>query len=246
MKKPEKSPWRTQLPEHLPKESLWVELVTKKSLDGQVTDLKSQLPISYPKENLWGNIEKSLNKRKTFVLWSRIVSVAAILVVGLWGAIALFNPTSPTETVYLTTEISQDFEQSTPEIQPILILKTEEDIRLETRNENQTLQIKPIEKIEILEIENAEPFQVEIPLPEIFFAEVDRRNEESDGLPDTTYKGKKTIAITWDEQPIRIKIDGFDIELTEKEIQVIKELENRKKGKFNVHINALTARLYEK
>lgn len=246
MKNQKKYPWKNHLPEHLPNETLWENMSAKKSLDGQISDLKSQLPLAYPKEDLWRNIEKSLNKRRTFVLLSRIISVAAVLLFGLWGATALFNTSEPKDTLYLTTEISQDFEQSTPEIQPILILKTEEDIRLETRNENQTLQIKPIEKIEILEIENAEPFQVEIPLPEIFFAEVDRRNEESDGLPDTTYKGKKTIAISWDEQPIRIKIEGFHIELTEKEIQLLKELENRKKGKFNVHINALTARLYEK
>lgn len=246
MKNPEKSPWKTQLPEHLPKESLWVELVTKKSLDGQVTDLKFQLPISYPKENLWGNIEKSLNKRKTFVLWSRIVSVAAILVVGLWGAIALFNPTSPTETDYLTTEISQDFGESTPEIKPISVPKSEDNTKPNTSNQNSTLQINPITEIEIPELENVDLFQFEIPLPEIFFTEIENRTEKIEAFSDTIYKGQKTIAISWDEQPKRIKIEGFHIELTEKEIQLLKELENRKKGKFNVHINALTARLYEK
>lgn len=238
--------WKKHLPEYLPKENLWEKILAKKSLDGQVGDLKSQLPLSYPKEDLWVDIEKSLNKRKTILLWSRIVSVAAVLVVGLWGATALFNIPAGIDTIYLTTEISQDFGKYTPEIQPITIPKEEEDKKAKNKNQKTKRPFKAVKKIEIPELESGGPFQVEIPLPEISFAEVDRRTKNIDGFSDTTYQGKKTIAITWDKQPKRIKIDGFQIELTERESQVLKELENRKNGKFNVHINALTARLYEK
>jgi hypothetical protein len=246
MKNPEKFPWKNHLPEHLPKENLWEKILAKKSLDGQVRDLKSQLPLSYPKEDLWIDIEKSLNKRKTIELWSRVVSVAAALVVGLWGTTALFNTPTRIDTIYLTTEISQDFGKYTPEIQPITTPKTEEGKKAEINSQKSKRPFKAITKIDIPELDSGGLFQVEIPLPEIFFAEVDRRTKNIDEFSDTTYQGKKTIAITWDKQPKRIKIDGFQIELTERESQVLRELENRKNGKFNVHINALTARLYEK
>jgi hypothetical protein len=211
-----------------------------------MSDLKSKLPLAYPREDLWSNIEKSLRKRKITVLWTRIVSVAAALLVGLWGATALLNTPARIDTIYLTTEISQDFGKYTHEIQPIPIPKAEEDRKAEINKQKSKRPFKAITKIEIPELESGGLFQVEIPLPEIFFAEVDRRIKNIDGFSDTTYQGKKTIAITWDKQPKRIKIDGFQIELTERESQVLKELENRKNGKFNVHINALTARLYEK
>lgn len=246
MKNPEKFPWKNHLPEHLPKEGLWEELLAKKSLESQMSDLKSKLPLAYPREDLWSNIEKSLRKRKITVLWTRIVSVAAALLVGLWGATALLNTPARIDTIYLTTEISQDFGKYTHEIQPNPIPKAEEDRKAEINKQKPKRPFKAITKIEIPELESGGPFQVEIPLPEIFFAEVDRRIKNIDEFSDTTYQGKKTIAITWDKQPKRIKIDGFQIELTERESQVLKELENRKNGKFNVHINALTARLYEK
>ena len=246
MKTPNKFQWKNHLPEHMPKESLWEELLAKKSLESQISDLKPKLPVAYPREDLWSNIEKSLRKRKIIVLWSRIVSIAAALVVGLWGATALFNTPAQMDTIYLTTEISQDFGGYTPEIQPITIPKTEKDKKEEINNQKSKRPFKAIPKIEIPELESGGLFQVEIPLSKIFFAEVDRRTKNIDEFSDTIYQGKKTIAITWDKQPKRIKIDGFQIELTERESQVLKELENRKKGKFNVHINALTARLYEK
>lgn len=238
--------WKKHLPEYLPKEGLWEELLAKKSLESQISDLKSKLPLAYPREDLWSNIEKSLRKRKIIVLWSRIVSVAAALLVGLWGATALFNTPAGIDTIYLTTEISQDFGKYTPEIQPALIPKAEEDKKAKINNQKSKRPFKAITKIEIPELESGGLFQVETPLPEVFFAEVDRRTKNIDEFSDTTYQGKKTIAITWDKQPKRIKIDGFQIELTERESHVLKELENRKNGKFNVHINALTARLYEK
>ena len=246
MKKPEKFLWKNHLPEHLPKEDLWEKVLNKKSLDSQITDFKSMLPLAYPKEGLWMDIEKGLNKRKRIVLWSRILRAAAVLLLGLWGAKALLTTPLSRETTYLTTELSEGFGRTTPAVTPIFTPKTNEKTIPVISNKSQPIQFNPIETIEIREPEEVKYIQIEIPLPEILITEVEPENEQSEEIPYTTYEGKKTIAITWDAPPKRTKIKGFTVELSEKEIQLLKELENRKTGKFMVHINLLTARLYEK
>lgn len=246
MKKPEKSLWKKHLPEHLPKEDLWEKVLNKKSLDSQIADLKSMLPLTYPKEGLWMGIEKGLNKRKRIVLWSRILTAAAALLLGLWGAKALLTTPLSRETIYLTTELSEGFGRITPAVTPIFSPKTNGKTIPVISTKSQPIQFNPIETIEVRDPEVVKNIQIEIPLPEILITEVEPENEESNEIPDTTYNGKKTIAITWDAPPKRIKIEGFNVKLSEKEIQLLKELENRKTGKFKVHINSLTARLYEK
>jgi hypothetical protein len=246
MKKPEKFLWKKHLPEHLPKEDLWEKVLTEKSLDSQVTDLKSRLPLAYPKEGLWMGIEKGLNQRKTTVLWSRILTAAAVLLLGLWGAKALLTTPLPRETTYLTTELSAGFGRTTPAVTPIFTPKTNGKTLPVNSTTRQPIEFNPIETIEVREPEEVKHIQIELPLPEIMITEVEPQNEESDNIPDTAYEGKKTIAIKWEAPPKRIKIEGFNVELSEKEIQLLKELENRKTGKFKLHINSLTARLYEK
>ena len=246
MKNPEKFPWKNHLPEHLPKENLWENVLNKKTLDEQVTYLKPQLPIANPRHGLWKDIEKRLDKRKSFVIWGRIVSAAAMLLFGLWGAKALLTGPLPSEAIYLTTELSGDFGKNTPIIAPMSPLNADRHKKPDNLNKRQLFQYDPKIVSESIEIEEPFDIQIEIPQPELLIAEVVEEIEVIDEITESSYKGKKTIAITWDQQPKRIKIDGFKVDLSEEEIKVLQELEKRKKGKFKVHINALTARLYEK
>ncbi|GAB2626674.1 hypothetical protein [Belliella aquatica] len=242
MKDPEHNSWKNRLPEHLPDEIVWDRILDKKSLDQQVSNLKNQLPIHTPKENLWFGIQKGIERKKRIIAFYRF-SAAAVFLFGIWGMIWLAKQQNDFKEEFLMTDIT-----NTIIIQPTLIHAPPQDVReikstSPSKNEipNSPELIPTIEKKEIVKA-----IEVAIPLPEIFVAEIytDEIEAELDTAKDI--KGsKKVIAVNWEEPRRRIKIDGFNVELSEKELEAINELNNRKKGRLRLQINALTARLYE-
>jgi len=253
MKNPNQFPWRRRLPVHRPDEHLWGKIASDKSLDRQIESLKAELPLSQPKTDLWLGIEKSLNKRKTIVLWSRIASAAAVLLIGSWGATALLTKPTATETRFFLTTISEDLGKSIPQPFQRTIPKTKEEPLSDTESQNhiqpfyagKKSENRPEKKHVVVEIPLPD-ISIEIPDPMISVARIDRNNEITEEVPVTSHAGKKTITVTWNDQPRILKIDGFEVTLSEREIQILQELENRKKGKFKLNLNTLSARLYEK
>jgi hypothetical protein len=253
MKNPKQFPWRRRLPVHRPDEHLWGKIASDKSLDRQIESLKAELPLAQPKTDLWLGIEKSLKKRKTIVLWSRIASAAAVLLIGSWGATALLTKPTATETRFFLTTISEDLGESIHQPFQRTIPETKEEPLSDTESQNHIQPIYLGEKSENRpekeQVEVAIPLpdiSIVIPDPEVSVARIDRSNEFTEEVPITSYAGKKTITVTWDDQPRVLKIDGFNVTLSEKEIQILQELEDRKKGKFKFNLNTLSARLYEK
>lgn len=242
MKDPEHNSWKNRLPKHLPDEIVWDKILNKKSLDQQVSNLRSQLPIHRPKENLWLGIQKG-NERKNRVLAFYRFSAAAILLLGLWGMIWLTNNQNNFEEEYLMTDIS-----NTITIKPTLIQAQPNEVMeiKDTSTSKKELTTSPeliptIEKEEIVK-----EIEVTVSLPKIFVAEtyIDEIETELDTTKDI--KGsKKVIAVNWEEPSPRVRINGFNIELSEKELEAIKDLNNRRKGRLRLQINELTARLYE-
>ena len=241
MKNPENNQWNKRLPEHLPDESLWGKISSEKSLETQIKNLKGNLPVKYPKENLWMGIEKGLKKRKIIALWSRIASTAAIFLIGIWGIILLDFPPSEPETRYLQTNISQELEIDISNIELVFISANEDKSVKDIIPELENLSTQVIKTDSPVDMK----IQIDIPVEEIFIAEVISNKDSIHEISIIPYESKKTIAVTWDKPDRRIKIDGFNVELSEKELEAINDLNNRKKGRLRLQINELTARLYE-
>lgn len=242
MKDPENNSWKNRFPEHLPDENSWGKILDKKNLDQQVSNLKNQLPIHTPKENLWFGIQKGTERKKRIIAFYRF-SAAAVFLFGIWGMIWLAKQQNDFEEEFLMTDIT-----NTIIIQPTLIQappQDETEIK-GTSTSKKELTTSPelvptIEKEEIVK-----EIEIAIPLPEIFVAEIYTNEIEAELDTAKDIKGsKKVIVVNWEEPSRRIKIDGFNIELSEKELQAIKDLNNRKKGRLRLQINALTARIYE-
>ncbi|SNS09118.1 hypothetical protein SAMN06295967_103112 [Belliella buryatensis] len=241
MKNPENNQWNKRLPEHLPNKSLWGKISSEKLLETQIKNLKENLPVKYPKENLWMGIEKGLKKRKIIALWSRIASAAAIFLIGIWGIILLDFPPSEPKTRYLQTIISEELGETIPQTNLVFIPKNQEKSLEDKTPQTKTLPDKSVE----MEKQKLPQVQVEITIPEILIAEAESETDTIFEVPKTSNGSKKIIAVNWDKPDRRIKIDGFNVELSEKELEAINDLNNRKKGKFRLQINELTARLYE-
>lgn len=253
MKNPEQFPWNRRLPENRPVGHLWGKIASDKLLDRQIESLKSKLPHAQPKTDLWLGIEKSLNKRKTIVLCGRIASAAAVLLIGIWGVAALFTKPTATETRIFLTTISEDLGKTIPQPLQHTIPETKEKTILDKESHNHKLSTytteKPEQEPEREQVQVALPIPdrlVEIPIPDSLIVHIDRNSEIVEEIPVTSHNSKKTITVIWDEQPKSVKIDGFNVTLSEREILILQELENRKKGKFKLNINTLSARLYEK
>ncbi|AFL83342.1 hypothetical protein Belba_0687 [Belliella baltica DSM 15883] len=242
MKDPEHNSWKNRLPEHLPDEIVWGKILGEKFLDQQVSSLKNQLPIHTPKENLWFGIQKGIERKKRIIVFYRF-SAAAVFLFGIWGMIWLAKQKSVFEEEFLMTDIT-----NTITIQPTLIQAPPQDVMEinSTSPSKKELTTSPELIPTIKKEEIVKEIEVAIPLPEIFVAEIytDEIENELDTAKDI--KGsKKVIAVNWEEPNRRIKIDGFNVELSDKELKAIKDLNNRKKGRLRLQINALTARLYE-
>lgn len=242
MKDPEHNSWKNRLPEHLPDEIVWDKVLDKKSLDQQVSNLKNQLPIHPPKEKLWLGIQKGIERKKRIIAFYRF-SAAAVFLFGIWGMIWLAKQQKDFKKEFLMTDIT-----NTIIIQPTLIHAPPQDVReiKDTSTSKKELTTSPEFIPTIKKKEIVKEIEVTVSLPEIFLAEIyiDEIEAKLDTAKDI--KGsKKVIAVNWDKPDRRIKIDGFNAELSEKELEAINDLNNRKKGKFRLQINELTARLYE-
>ncbi len=241
MKNPENNPWNKRLPEHLPDESLWGKISSEKSLEAQINHLKGNLPTNHPNQNVWTGIEKGLKKRRVIVLWSRIASAAALFLIGIWGISLLNFSSSETEIRYLQTNISEELGKTTPQKNLVFVPENDEKSLEDQTSQTKTLPNKAIK----MEETKAPQVQVKIPIPEILIAEIESETDSIFETPKTPNGSKKIIAVTWDKPDQRIKIDGFNVELTEKELEAINDLNYRRKGKFRLQVNELTARLYE-
>ncbi|MCH7414018.1 hypothetical protein MM213_11005 [Belliella sp. R4-6] len=242
MKDPKHNSWKNRLTEHLPDENVWGRILDNKPLDQQVSNLKNQLPIYLPKENTWAGIQKSLKRKKRVVALYRL-SAAAIFLLGFWGMIWLTNSDNNFEEEFLMTDIS-----NTTITKPIPTQVKPQEVRKIESVTTTKKEVSPSEEfIQIIGKEEImEAIEIDIPLPELFVAEI--HEDEIDTELDTTkdFKGsKKIIIVDWEEPSRRIKIDGFNVELTEKELQAIQDLNSKKKGGLRLQINELTARLYE-
>lgn len=242
MKNPEHNSWKNRLPKHLPDEIVWDKILNKKSLDQQVANLRSQLPIHRPKENLWFGIQKGIEHKNRVLAFYRF-SAAALFFLGLWAMIWFTNNQNNFEEEFLMTDISDTItiKPTLMQAQPNEVMEIKGTSTSKKELKISSEMITTIEKEEIVKA-----IEVAIPLPEIFVAEIyiDEIEAELDTTKDI--KGsKKIIAVNWEEPNRRVKIDGFKIELSKKELEVIKDLNNRKKGRLRLQINELTARLYE-
>lgn len=242
MKDPEHNSWKNRLPEHLPDEIVWDKVLDKKSLDQQVSNLRSQLPIHRPKENLWLGIQKGIERKNRVLAFYRF-SAAAILLLGLWGMIWLANRQNNFEGEFLMTDIS-----NTITIKPTLIQAQPNEVMeiKDTSTSKKELTTSPELIPTIEKEETVKEIEVTVSLPDIFVAEI--YIDEIEAKLDTAknFEGsKKVIAVNWEEPSPRVRINGFNIELSEKELEAIKDLNNRRKGRIRLQINELTARLYE-
>ncbi|MFD2034176.1 hypothetical protein ACFSKL_05200 [Belliella marina] len=243
MKDPKHNSWKNRLTEHLPDDKVWDRLLDNKSLDQQVSNLKNLLPIHLPKENTWAEVQKSLKRKKRIVAFYRF-STAAVFLLGIWGMVWIVNSQNNFKEEFLTTDIS-----NTIIIKPTLTQAQPQEVRkIESVNATKKEVSSSEELIQTMRKEEAvEAIEIDIPLPEIFVAEIHENEIETELDEKMEIKGgKKTIAVNWEESGRRIRVDGFNIELTEEEMAAMKDLNNRKKGKLRLHVNALTARLYEK
>ncbi|EON75149.1 hypothetical protein ADIS_4320 [Lunatimonas lonarensis] len=237
---PKSNRWQGSLPEHFPDEKIWASLMASRCLESQVAGLKGIMPIYAPKEDLWAGIERELSRKNRFRAFFRI-SAAAMLVVGFWGINQLANRQTYDTADFLITQVSND---NTIDPIPLKIELPGPDPKIypsqKDRKKYQPISAEMIEKvgmpldIEILKtrievIELTEP-----PLPATM--EIDQ----------PMLRRKKTVAVVW-EVPIRkVRIEGLEVELSDKELAAIQEIKMRKKGKLRIQINSLSARLYEK
>ncbi|MCC5937308.1 MAG: hypothetical protein JJU34_08505 [Lunatimonas sp.] len=240
MKDPKNIPWQNLLPKHLPDEKNWERILETRSMQKQISLLKEKLPMHQPKEGLWLGIQKELVRKKRFVAFVRI-SAAALLIFGIWGIGWLSNRKTSNWEDFLVTQLSSD---QTIAPMPLTRQLVSPDPRQSLTQQND---VKPVPVPD--KTPKALELHLEIEIPNISFDSI-KLEEPKTVVPENRkeplFGSKKTVIVQWDEPIRKVKIEGFEIELSEKELSAIQEFENRKKGKLSIQVNSITARLYEK
>ncbi|WP_209331152.1 hypothetical protein [Lunatimonas salinarum] len=240
MKDPKNIPWQDLLPKHLPDEKNWERILETRSIQKQISILKGKLPLHQPKEGLWLGIQKELARKKRFVAFVRL-SAAAMLIFGIWGIGWLSNRKASNWEDFLVTQLSSD---QTIGPMPLKRQLVSPDT---TQSLTQQNNVRPLAVSD--KMPNALELHLEIEIPDIGYDSIELEEPKTvvaENRKKPLLGSKKTVIVEWDEPIRKVRIEGFEIELSEKELAAIQEFENRKKGKLRIQVNSITARLYEK
>ncbi|MCH7411529.1 hypothetical protein MM239_19230 [Belliella sp. DSM 111904] len=243
MKDPKNDSWKNRLKEHIPDENAWNRILEKQALDQQVSDLKNQLPKFSPKESLWLGIQKGIEPKSQFIVYYKL-SAAALFLLGIWGMLLAIMGKENFEGKYLLTDISNtEFNiQTLTKAQEKVVGNVESFNNAKKESAPTEELVQTVEKEEIVET-----IEIDISIFDLHISDIHEDKSEPVFDKKTEIKGsKKTITVNWEEPNRGIKIDGFNVDLSEKELKAIQELNIRKKGKLRLQVNELTARLYEK